>query len=87
MEESWIYLEAIASKIMEFILIAFFWLFDKFSNFLIDSGLVESQTTANLVSIIVVGGFYVVLLGIFLGPVRNVGGGVGDGDGGGGGGE
>ncbi|MFC4403940.1 hypothetical protein [Gracilibacillus xinjiangensis] len=64
----------ILSKILEFIFVAFFWLFDKLAAFLVKSGIVESETTAQVISISIVCFIYLVLNGIFISPKRIVGG-------------
>ncbi|AVQ99459.1 hypothetical protein BN988_00248 [Oceanobacillus picturae] len=61
------FLSNIASKIMEFILVAFFWLADVLANLLIKIGLVEKESDAIVIGIIIMFIIFVIIMGATIG--------------------
>lgn len=61
------FLSNIFSKIMEFILVAFFWLSDTLASLLVKTGLVEKETDAIVVSIIIMFIIFLIIMARFLG--------------------
>ncbi|MFD1171474.1 hypothetical protein [Oceanobacillus picturae] len=61
------FLSNIFSKIMEYIVVTFFWLTDFLSGLLVKTGLVEKEADAIVVSIIIMFIIFLIIMARFLG--------------------